>query len=137
MAAEGGKELDVSVSVGDAMFTASGPADVVMRALADFRELVGAATPPKRERREKEPKDGAGVADIPDIDQPLATFRQEEVGEPGGQGNRDRALGSRPGEQGVPQAKRDRGLLAQDIRRGGKERVSSLRQRRQEGLAAQ
>jgi len=72
------KDLDLSVGIGDATFTASGPADLVMKALADFRELV-ASTPTKRQARDKEglskekvtPGDGT---DLPDTDKPLATF---------------------------------------------------------------
>jgi hypothetical protein len=75
MAAQGGKELEVSVRFGDATFTASGPADLVMRALGDFREMV-AATPPKPERRAKgdELKVDSDSAEVPSIDKPLATF---------------------------------------------------------------
>ena len=72
-------QFDLSITVGDATFTASGPSTLVMKALDEFKGLV-ATPPPRRQQREKadEAKGDTSVGDgtgaIPGIDKPLSVF---------------------------------------------------------------
>ena len=65
--------LDLNISVGDSAFHAQGEADVVMKALAEFKALVEAAPKTKRQVASSEEKqdgkdDGAGQqTQFPDL----------------------------------------------------------------------
>jgi hypothetical protein len=75
---ENNSDFQLSITIGDASFQATGEAELVMQALAEFKTLAETATPLKRQRSAKEKTsaddtsdggDGAG-----DTSQPLPVF---------------------------------------------------------------
>jgi hypothetical protein len=67
--------LDLNISVGDSAFHAQGEADVVMKALAEFKALVEAAPKTKRQVASSEEKqDGKDDGGASGTDQPLSVF---------------------------------------------------------------
>lgn len=62
---ENGQNLDLSISLGNASFQANGAAEVVMQALAEFRELVSSAPPPPPPREYETAQDSDANAPVP------------------------------------------------------------------------
>ena len=75
MAGDTSKQFDLSITLGDATFQASGESTLVMKALGEFKALVEAGPKPRRQAAPKNGRpDDASGGEAADISEPLAVF---------------------------------------------------------------